>query len=125
VTYFLQPDGIDATLAFIAEHSGRDSAVIFDYVYNDVLHDTTQGYGKTLARAGKISGEPYIFGIDRGQVGQFLVRRGFCDVHDESMEDVKSRYFTGPNAKRAVDTGHIAIASATVRGTDDGCSPAL
>lgn len=114
VTYFLTPEGIDGTLAFIAEHSGLDSTVIFDYIYNEILHDTTQGYGKTLARAGKMSGELYVFGIDKGQVGHFLAQRGFCDVIDMPLENLKSNYFTGPNAGRAIDTGHIAIASAKV-----------
>ena len=114
VTYFLNPEGIDSTLEFIAGHSGQDSAVVFDYIYNEILHDTTQGYGKMLARAGKMSGEPYVFGIDKGQVGPFLAQRGFCDVIDTSLEDVKTKYFTGPNATRAIDIGHIAIASAKV-----------
>jgi methyltransferase (TIGR00027 family) len=116
VTYFLTPEGIDGTLTFIADHSGRHSTVIFDYVYNEVLRDTTQGYGKMLARAGKVSCEPYIFGIDKGQVGQFLARRGFCDVIDMPLENLKSNYFTGPNAGRSIDTDHIAIASAKVCG---------
>ena len=114
VTYFLNPEGIDSTLAFIAGHSGQDSAVVFDYIYNEVLRDTTQGYGKTLARAGKMSGEPYVFGIDKQQVGPFLAQRGFCDVIDMPLEDVKTKYFTGQNAARTIDIGHIAIASARV-----------
>jgi len=114
VTYFLGTEGIDSTLAFIADHSGPGSSVIFDYVYNDVLRDTTKGYGKTLARAGKVSGEPYVFGIDRDQVGPFLAQRRFHDVLDISMAEVKAKYFTGPSAGRRVDTGNIAIASARV-----------
>jgi len=114
VIYFLTPEGVDRTLAFIAEHSGPDSAVIFDYIYNETLHDTTHGYGKALARAGKVSGEPYVFGSDRGQVGSFLAQRGFCDVVDVPLEDVKSNYFTGSNAARVMVTGHLAIASASV-----------
>jgi len=114
VTYFLNTEGIDSTLAFIAGHSGQDSVVVFDYIYKEVLQDTTQGYGKTLAQAGKMSGEPYVFGIHKGDVGPFLAQRGFCDVIDMPLEDVKTKYFTGQNAARAIDTGHIAIASARV-----------
>ena len=40
VTYFLTQEGVDNTLAFIANHSGAGSAVIFDYFYNETLHDT-------------------------------------------------------------------------------------
>jgi methyltransferase (TIGR00027 family) len=114
VIYFLKPEGVDSTLAFIAEHSGPNSAVIFDYIYGETLRDTTQGYGKSLARAGKTSGEPYVFGIDKGQVGTFLTQRGFCNVSDMPLEDLKPKYFTGPNAARAIVTGHIAIATARV-----------
>ena len=114
VIYFLQPEGVDSTLAFIADHSRPDSAVIFDYIYSETLHDTTQGYGKILARAGKMSGEPYVFGIDRGQIMSFLAQRGFCDVIDTPIDDLKPKYFTGSNATRAIVTGHIAIASARV-----------
>lgn len=114
VIYFLQPEGVDSTLAFIADHSGPNSVVIFDYIYTETLQDTTHGYGKTLARAGKMSGEPYVFGIARGQVGSFLTHRGFCDVIDTPIEDLKPKYFTDPNAARAMVTGHIAIASARV-----------
>ena len=114
VTYFLQPEGIDSTLAFIANHSAPGSSVVFDYVYNETLHDTTQGYGKALARAGKVSGEPYVFGIDRGTVGTFLAQRGFCDVVDMPIEDLKPTYFTGANAARPIVADAIAIASARV-----------
>jgi methyltransferase (TIGR00027 family) len=115
VTYFLQPEGINATLAFIAEHSGAGSAVIFDYIYRETLHDRTRGYGKSLARAGRMSGEPYVFGIEKGQVGAFLAQRGFRDVLDASLEEVRAKYFTGRNAGRAVVTNAIAIASAKVK----------
>jgi methyltransferase (TIGR00027 family) len=114
VTYFLQPEGIDSTLAFVANHSAPGSSVVFDYVYNETLHDTTQGYGKALARAGKVSGEPYVFGIDRGGVATFLAQRGFCDVVNMPGEDLKPMYFTGANAVRPIVTGDIAIASARV-----------
>jgi methyltransferase (TIGR00027 family) len=114
VIYFLKPEGVDSTLAFIADHTGPGSAVIFDYIYAKTLRDTTQGYGKVLARAGKMSGEPYIFGINHGQVGPFLTQRGFCEVVDMPLEDLKPKYFTGPNAARTMVSGHIAIASARV-----------
>ena len=64
-----------------------------------------------------------MFGIDKGQVGTFLAQRGFGDVLDASLEEVKAKYFTGRNAGRAVVTDAIAIASAKVkRMTFDRCS---
>ncbi len=61
-----------------------------------------------------MSGEPYVFGIDRGQVGPFLTQRGFCDTADMPLEAVKAKYFIGRNAARQIVPGAIAIASARV-----------
>jgi methyltransferase (TIGR00027 family) len=113
VTYFLTKEGVDTTLAFIATHSGPGSSVIFDYFYEEVLLNGTSGYGKALRRAAKMSGEEYMFGIPQGQTTAFLTQRGFRDVQDRSLADLKRLYFTGPNANRIVPDG-IAIASATV-----------
>lgn len=113
VTYFLTAEGVDSTLAFIAHHSGPGSGVIFDYMYNETLRDTRHGYGQALRRAARMSGEAYLFGIDQGQVEPFLTQRGFRDVRNVTLEDLKRLYFTGPNAGRPVPAG-IAIVSATV-----------
>ncbi len=116
VTYFLTEEGVDSTLAFIAHHSGPGSAVIFDYFYQEVFSDPNRADVKALRRAARISGEEYMFGIQRGGVEAFLTQRGFRDVTDLTLEALKQRYFTGPNAARAVPTG-MAIASAVVNGS--------
>lgn len=113
VTYFLTAEGVDNTLDFIARQSGPGSSVIFDYFYTETLSDTANGYGKSLRRAQRLSNEVYMFGIDRGQIGPFLTQRGFSDVNSLTLEDLKRRYFAGPNAGRRVPAG-IEIASARV-----------
>jgi methyltransferase (TIGR00027 family) len=118
VTYFLRPEGVDRTLAFIATHSAPGSSVVFDYIYAATLRDTTHGYGKMLARAGRAGGERYVFGIEKGEVESFLSQRGFCDVNDTTLEAIKAMYFTGTNATRAVVTDAIAIAAAKVCGAE-------
>lgn len=113
VTYFLTQEGVDNTLDFIANHSGDRSAVIFDYFYNETLHDTSNGYGKMMNKAGKVSGEKYMFGIDQGQIETFMNQRGFQDIQNMTLEDLKPLYFTGSNAGRVLPKG-IAIVSARV-----------
>jgi methyltransferase (TIGR00027 family) len=113
VTYFLTPEGVDSTLAFIANHSGPDSSVIFDYFYSEVLRDKSRRDVKALQQAARLSGEQYLFGIDEGQIEPFLTQRGFRDVRNTTLEDLKRLYFSGPNAGRAMPTG-IAIVSARV-----------
>lgn len=117
VTYFLTAQGVDNTLAFVAKHSGEGSSVIFDYFYNETLRDTKHGYGKAMRRAAKLSGEDYMFGIDEGQIEPFLTQRGFRDVRNMEIQDLKPLYFTDKNAKRVLPTG-IAIASGRVNKTD-------
>lgn len=113
VTYFLTPEGVDRTLAFIANHSGPGSALIFDYFYNEILRDTSCNDVKMMRRAARMTGEEYLFGIDQGQVEAFLARRGFHDVRNVTLEDLKPVYFIGPNARRTIPTG-LAIVSARV-----------
>jgi methyltransferase (TIGR00027 family) len=113
VTYFLEAQAVDSTLDFIAHHSGPGSSVIFDYMYNEIFQDPNNSYAKALKRAAKMSGEEYMFGIDRGQVGPFLTQRGFRNVHNMTLEELKQRYFTGVNAGRTVPRD-IAIVSAEV-----------
>jgi methyltransferase (TIGR00027 family) len=107
VTYFLAAEGVESTLAFIANHSGPGSAVIFDYMYTETLHS------KRLQQAAKTSGEPYLFGIDADQIEPFLAQRGFGDIKSKDLAELKKIYFIGKNAGRRVPTG-IAIASARV-----------
>lgn len=113
VTYFLTAEGVDNTLAFIAKHSGPGSKVIFDYFYNETLHDPKRSDIKGMRRTAKLIGEAYLFGIDQGQIEPFLIQRGFRNIHNMELEDIKRLYFFGPNASRMMTTG-IAIVSAEV-----------
>ncbi|HEX2569986.1 MAG TPA: class I SAM-dependent methyltransferase [Polyangia bacterium] len=113
VTMYLTQEGVDSTLAFIAQHAGPGSAVIFDYFYNETLRDKSRREVRLMWQAARVTGEAYLFGIDAGQIEPFLTRRGFRDVRNTTSEDLTRLYFTGPNAGRAVAPG-IAIASARV-----------
>jgi len=113
VTYFLTPEGVDGTLNFISKHSRPESALIFDYFYNEVLRDPSRKDVQMLRRASRLSGEQYMFGIDRDQIEPFLTQRGFKDIHNRTLEDLKQLYFTGSDAGRIVPSG-IAIVSARV-----------
>ncbi len=87
VTYFLEAQGVDNSLDFIAHHSGPGSSVVFDYMDNEIFQDPNNSYGKALKRAARMSGEEYLFGIDRGQVEPFLTRRGFRNVRNETRRN--------------------------------------
>jgi len=114
VTQYLTPEAVDSTLAFIAEHSGQDSAVIFDYMYPTLLDGTIKrGEVNNMRSKRWVSNEMMTFGIPEGQVTEFLEQRGFTQVHDANHTYLHDTYFTGENAKRTVAYGY-AIASAVV-----------
>jgi len=115
VTQYLTPAAVDSTLAFIADHSGPGSAVIFDYMYPTLLDGTIKrGEVSNMRRRRWVSGEMMTFGIPEGAVTQFLKQRGFTQVRDADAKYLHDTYFTGENAKRTVTYGY-AIASAVVR----------
>lgn len=113
VTMYLTPKGIDSTLTFVAHHSGPGSTVIFDYFYNETLHDM-----KTTRWITRLIGERLIFGIDQNKIEPFLTKRGFRNIHNVTSEDLKRLYFIGPNIGRPISTG-AAIVSASVNKNDN------
>jgi methyltransferase (TIGR00027 family) len=115
VTQYITPEAVDATLAFIANHSGAGSSVIFDYMYPTLLDGTIQRGEVSKMRQNRwMSGEMLAFGIPEGAVRKYLELRGFSDVQDADHKFLHRAYFHGSNTKRTVAYGY-AIASAFVR----------
>ncbi len=110
VTMYLSPEAVDRTLAFIAGHSAPGSLLIFDYFTDELLRSA---YIQRVQRLMRMIGEALTFGIDQRLIEPFLAQRGFCDVHSADADELTRRYFTGPNAGRAVRKG-VEIASARV-----------
>lgn len=112
VIMYLSPDGIDHTLAFIAQNSAPGSVVIFDYMYESLLRRLR---GPTAMRFfTRAMGEDITFGIDGDKVEAFLTSRGFGDVANVDGDELTRRYLTGPNARRPMER-EAAIVSARVR----------
>jgi O-methyltransferase involved in polyketide biosynthesis len=78
---YLTSAGVDATLAFIVKNAAPGSAVVFDYIYEDVLEGSHQpGEVRSMRRYRFMSGEGLTFGIPKGTVAGFLHERGFRQV---------------------------------------------
>jgi len=107
VSMYLTGEAVDATLNFVARHSGQSSAIVFDYLYKTVL-DRIQRQKEVvnMRRYRFMTGEGLIFGISEGTVTTFLNERGFRQVIDVNVDDLKAAYFTGQNAGRAVVGGY-------------------
>jgi methyltransferase (TIGR00027 family) len=93
VTMYLSAQAVDDTLAFVAGSSGPRSSIIFNYVHLSELAGT--GGSPEAVAAQEILeewGETHLFGLDPGEVGDFLERRGFHDVENVSPEALTDAY---------------------------------
>jgi methyltransferase (TIGR00027 family) len=98
VTYYLNPEAVDATLAWVQANAARGSSIIFDYAYASALTAShKRGEVARMQRYRRITGEGLVFGIDQGQIEDFLKRRGFTHVVEADAAQLQQLYCTGPN----------------------------
>jgi methyltransferase (TIGR00027 family) len=117
VTMYLNPGAVDSTLAFIRDSSQSGSQAVFDYVYGSVLRRENSLYGEkeifdTVSRAG----EGWTFGIENGQIGEFLTERGFKLIAHYSATDLESKYFqqSDGNLVRRINGTHCIVQAGVV-----------
>lgn len=93
VTMYLDPQGIDSTLHFIAHHSAPGSSVVFDYVLRSVIEGTFDDFmcKRAVARLAK-RGEPWIYGIKRGEAGRLVSERDLLLLSDLGPDELEVLY---------------------------------
>jgi methyltransferase (TIGR00027 family) len=115
VTQYLTPAAVDDTLAFVAEHSGAGSAIIFDYMDTSLLGGAPHhGEIRNMRHYRRLSGENLTFGIPQATIQEFLAARGFDRVQNADHVAFENAYFRGAGRRRHVSDGY-AIVSAIVR----------
>jgi methyltransferase (TIGR00027 family) len=116
VVYYLTAEAVDQTLGFVLENSGSGSSIIFDYVYASAL---TAAHKREeivrMQRTKRYTGEGLVFGIEEGQVEEFLCVRGYTQILNVTSEDLKRLYLTGANQTRTIAPIY-AIVHASVEG---------
>lgn len=110
VTPYLQPEEVDATLAFVAQTSGPGSGIVFDYV------DATYISGPRIRAEFRrmrlmrlISNERIVFGLRPDEVVGFLEQRGFTRVENATHDVLHARFFHGEAAARAVGDAYGVV----------------
>jgi len=94
VTMYLNSDAIDGTLAFIRESSQKGSHVTFDYLMASVLRQERKFYGeKEIFDTVSQAGEGWTFGIEEGEIGEYLSKRGFRVNSHYTPSELEQRYF--------------------------------
>jgi methyltransferase (TIGR00027 family) len=103
VTYYMMPEAVDVTLAFVVNNSGKGSSIVFDYTHPSVVEGVcARREAKMFLRGADSFGEPLCFGIAEGTIESFLMQRGFGQVNNVTDEWLKQHYFTGVNRKRTI-----------------------
>ncbi len=114
VSMYLTPEAVDNTLTFVSKNSASGSAIVFDYIYQEVVNGVYKhGEVANMRRYRFMTGEGLTFGIPEGSIQDFLMARGFSEVQDASSVEMKNMYFHGKNANRKVVPGY-GIATAII-----------
>jgi methyltransferase (TIGR00027 family) len=100
VVMYLQPESVDATFQAIRDYAGKGSWVVFDYIYASVLRKEGIYYGETeISQMVSGAGEQWHFGIEKGQIEQFLARYAMQLIDHKDAKDLENTYFTRSNGK--------------------------
>ena len=101
LTYYITPEAVDNTFSFIRGHSGKGSLLVFDYIYASVLRRENLYYGEKLCYQYAINyGEPFKFGIEKGNLEDFLAGYGFRLVEKYDAERFEDMYFTDDKGEK-------------------------
>jgi methyltransferase (TIGR00027 family) len=93
VTNYLTGEAVDATLRYLGQAIPAGSRIVFTYIDRAVL-DGTGAFAEvgTWRDAVAAAGEPWTFGFDPADLGDYLAERGLRLVEDVSTRDAAERY---------------------------------
>ena len=91
VTYYLEPEAVDAVLSKLSALSSRDSSLVFDYTTQAFFEGDKSSYGaRGLARGWRILGNVHRSGVT--DVGAPLRPQGFELRSEVGASELESRY---------------------------------
>jgi methyltransferase (TIGR00027 family) len=101
LTLYLNPEAIDSTFNFLKEYAGKGSMLVFDYIYASVLRRENIYYGeKRCYKYANAHGEPFRFGIEKGQTKDFLSGYGFKLIDEYDSVKLEGKYFADEEGKK-------------------------
>ena len=93
VTRYLSAESVDETLKFVASNTGAGTSILFDYIYASLLRSGSTEAKQWVRYFESQMKEPYTFAIEEGQIGAFMSRRGFRNVHNVDARFMEATYF--------------------------------
>lgn len=97
---YLQPESVDKTFRTLQDFAGDASEIVFDYVYASVLRHENIYYGESgIVESGERAGEQWHFGIEKGEVEQFLSTYDLKLIDHKDAHDLEEMYFKDASGK--------------------------
>lgn len=101
VSMFLAPKSVGELLGLVASQSAPDSSIAFDYLFRSVAAGDRSPYGaRQQARFMERGGEPWLFGIDPGEVEGFVSGSGLALLSNLGPDELEARYLTRGDGRR-------------------------
>ena len=93
VSYYLQEAGVRATLDFVAKQASPGSRLVFDYITQEALDRIKSGQSSRRGSAARARhGEPFLFGIRRGHIRDFMAKSGLVVVEELEAREMVGRF---------------------------------
>jgi len=94
IIMYLNKEAADELFKWIYELAVPESRVIFDYIYASVLRRENIYYGeKSIYRRVNSVQEPWLFGIEKGEMEAFLKNYNFKLIQNLDSEDLEKMFF--------------------------------
>lgn len=100
VSYYLEPESVDATLEFVNNSSHNESVIAFDYAISISEENINNYYGvKEFAQTWRKhrSNELFRFAIDEGKIESFLEQRGLKIVNHLDNREIEKTFLLNEN----------------------------
>jgi len=109
VTQLLKAEAVDRTLSWVQANALPVSSIIFDYQYLSSAMRVQTERNIMCAVLSRISGEKRTFGITKGEIVDFLTRKGFRQVVEVNAAQLKRLYCTSSNQGRKVTENYAMV----------------
>lgn len=100
VSYYLDPESVEATLAFFSQTSPPENILAFDYMISITEENKADHYGAEVFFQNMQehhANEELMFSIDEGKVESFLAGRDLKMIAHFDKEEIERRFLTDDN----------------------------
>jgi len=95
IIQYLKEEAVDELFKMLYELSAFGSKVVFDYIYASVLRKENIYYGeKNIYKKVNDAREPWLFGIEKGDIEAFVRKYKFNLIQDLNPEALEKMFFS-------------------------------